>query len=136
MLDFSHVNLWAVIVAALVDMGIGFVWYSKAAFGNLWFKLNGVKMKEGEQPNPAIYLVNLVVYLILAFALAQAVFFFGVTGALSGAALAVFVFVGFIVPVSVVENLFAQRSWKLFAINYGYPLVAIMVMTAILAVWK
>lgn len=134
MFDLSHVNLWAVLVAALADMAIGYIWYSKAVFGSTWANLSGITLESN--PNPAIYLVNLVLYLIMAYALAQVIFYFGIITAFAGAGLGLFLWVGFVLPTSAVENLFARRSWNLYAINYGYPLVAMAVMAMIIALWR
>lgn len=44
-------NIWAILVAALVTMPIGFIWYNPKVFGTAWMNSIGVtdpeKMKEG-----------------------------------------------------------------------------------------
>ena len=38
------INIWAVIVAAIVNMVVGSFWYSKSLFGKEWAKLVGRKL--------------------------------------------------------------------------------------------
>lgn len=48
-----HVNFLAVLVAALIPMIMGFVWYNPKVFGNAWMKAAGVdeeKMKGANMP--------------------------------------------------------------------------------------
>ncbi len=46
-----HFNFLAIVVAALVSMPVGFIWYNPKVFGNVWMREIGVtdpeKMKEG-----------------------------------------------------------------------------------------
>ena len=60
-------NWIAVIVAALVPMVIGFIWYNPMLFGNAWMKASGMteeKMKGGNMP--VIFGVSFVLSLLLA----------------------------------------------------------------------
>ena len=135
MLDITHVNILAVLVAAIVGMAVGFLWYSKLLFSEPWSKLANTKMGEN-QANPALYVVNLIVYLVIAYALAQLMYYFKLTSLLDGLAAGMFVFVGFSGATAFTENLFSGRRWKLFAINWGYQLVNLMIMGAIIGLWR
>ena len=43
------VNYLAVLVAAIVSMVIGGLWYSPLLFGNVWMKLSGITQKDVEK---------------------------------------------------------------------------------------
>ena len=60
-------NWIAVIVAALIPMVIGFIWYNPKLFGNAWMKAAGMteeKMKGGNMP--VIFGVSFILSLLLA----------------------------------------------------------------------
>ncbi len=40
------INYWAVLVAAVVSMVIGALWYSPVLFGKLWMKYSGLSDKK------------------------------------------------------------------------------------------
>jgi Na+(H+)/acetate symporter ActP len=42
MIDFSSINIVAVLVASVLSMAIGFVWYSPKAFSSTWMKCVGI----------------------------------------------------------------------------------------------
>lgn len=42
MIDFSSINVIAVLVASVVSMAIGFIWYSPKAFGAAWMSHTGM----------------------------------------------------------------------------------------------
>jgi hypothetical protein len=44
-----EINYLAVLVAALVSMVIGGLWYSPLLFGNIWMKLSGITQKDVEK---------------------------------------------------------------------------------------
>lgn len=135
MFDPSHVNYMAILVAAIAGMAIGFLWYSKLMFAEMWTKEAKPKSYDSNA-NVTLYLVNYLVYFVMAYALSQLIFFFDLRGVVEGMLAGVFAFTGFAGAAAFTENLFSGRSWKLFAINYGYQLVNLVVMGIVLAVWR
>ena len=135
MLDLSHVNVFAILVASVAGMAVGFAWYSNLLFAKAWTKLASTKMGENST-NPFLYVLNFIIYLIICFSLSQLLFYFDISGLWAGIAVGLFAFVGFAGATAFTENLFSGRSWKLFAINYGYQLVNLVVMGAILSLWR
>lgn len=49
MIDFSSINIVAVLVASVASMAIGFIWYSSKVFGTAW--MNYVGMTEADMSN-------------------------------------------------------------------------------------
>lgn len=83
-----HFNLMAVIVAALVTMPIGFIWYNPKVFGNTWMKEIGVtdveKMK-GSISMVTIFGLTIVFSFVLSIGLLQVcVHQFGLSSILQG----------------------------------------------------
>jgi hypothetical protein len=78
------VNWLAIIIAALANMVIGFLWYGTWAFGKSWMKLSGHVMGEGFPAGPGpLYAMTAVAAVVQAITMAWLI---GQTGANSGAA--------------------------------------------------
>lgn len=135
MLDVSHVNLIAILVATVIGIAIGFFWYSSRVFGQAWARFNEFTA-EDINPNPWLYLINFVATLIMAYVLAQFVFFFDANNATEGALVGFWTWFGFTFTTSLIDYIFTGRSMKAYAITYGYQLVSMVVMGGILAVWR
>jgi hypothetical protein len=122
------VNWLAIIIAALANMVIGFLWYGTWAFGKSWMKLSGHVMGEGFPAGPGpLYALTAVAAVVQAITMAWLV---GQTGATSGAAGAIvglYVGMGLVAAAMFAEVLFAGRHPRLFAIVAGYSVLALVV---------
>ncbi len=64
------INFIALLVAALVPMVIGFIWYHKSVFGSAWMRAAGVTEEMTKTANmPVIFGVSFLMSLALAFVL-------------------------------------------------------------------
>ncbi len=130
------VNLTAVVVAGVVNMIIGSVWYSKLLFAKQWMKGIGkteAQIKQGS--NPSMYAYMFVGALVMAYVLAHFVGYAHATTTMDGAITGFWAWLGFVATTFLGLKVFEGRSWNLYWINVGYYLVALMSMGAILAVW-
>ncbi|HEV2413124.1 MAG TPA: DUF1761 domain-containing protein [Candidatus Saccharimonadales bacterium] len=136
MLSVHFINYWAVIVAAVVNMVVGSIWYSKMMFAEPWVKMMGKKMDEmmGKGAGFA-YAVTTVAALIGAFVLANFARDMHLVTAMKGAELGFVAWLGFVAATSVTTSMFAGQRKKLWAINAGYFLVVLIINGAILAAW-
>ena len=119
-------NWLAIIIAALANIVIGFLWYGNFAFGKSWVQLSGRSMGAGQQPGP-LYALTIVGAVVQAIAMS---WFAAQTGANSGSAgalLGLFVGLGFIAPAMFADVLFAGRPARLYAITAGYQVFAAVV---------
>ena len=124
-------NWLAIIIAAIANIIIGFLWYGNFAFGKSWMKLSGRTMGEGQQPGP-LYALTIVGAVVQAIAMS---WFAAQTGANSGSAgaiLGLLVGLGFIAPAMFADVLFAGRPARLYAITAGYQVLAAVVQGAII----
>ena len=124
-------NWLAIILAAIANMVVGFLWYGTWAFGRSWMQLSGRAMGEGQQTGPldALTAVAAIVEAITMW------WFIGQTGANSGSAGAIiglYVGLGFVATAMFAEVLFAGRPPRLYAITAGYQVVAAIVQGAII----
>jgi hypothetical protein len=133
-LDFN-INYVAILACGVASMVIGFVWYSKALFGNTWMKLSGIseaQIKKANSNMPLLYGTMFVASLVMAYVLAHFEQAGGALDITTGAMIAFWAWLGFVATTMLTGVLYEQKSIKLYAINAGYQLVTLLVMGAIL----
>lgn len=129
-----NINYLAVIVAAVVNMAVGAVWYSRSVFGTAWAQAIGKKIEDMSGGGYG-YAWAALGSLVTAFFLANLVGVFQETTFVGGLGCGFIVWLGFVLPTMGINALFEGKDKKLIAINAGYPLVGLALMGAILAVW-
>ncbi|HRH55712.1 MAG TPA: DUF1761 domain-containing protein [Candidatus Paceibacterota bacterium] len=138
------INYWAVLVAAVAAVVLGAMWYGPL-FGKQWMRLAGIQMpgemtKSMEQAMIRSYVIQLISVLIMAFVLAHVLYFASaitdLEGVIAAITSAIWVWLGFVVPVTLGPVLWETRPWKYWFITSGYYLVALCVMSAILTAWQ
>ena len=80
--------------------------------------------------------VDVIASLIMSFALANIIVGAGITDWLNGALTGFWVWLGFMATLMVSLWGYENRSLKLIAINLGNNLIALVLMGALLAVWR
>lgn len=136
------INYLAVIVAAVANMIIGFLWYGPI-FGKEWIAMMGFTKEQMEEARKKsmnkTYALAFVGSLLTAYVLAHALVFASsymqVYGVSAGLSAGFWNWLGFVVPVLLGTVLWEGRSWKLWGLNVGYYLVSILVMSIILSIW-
>lgn len=156
----EHVNLWAIPLAAVAALVVGFIWYNPKVFGNAWMKASGMteeKMKGGNML--AIFGLALLFAVMLASALMQmtnhqfgaqslvggdpstalpsyAAFMADYSSAFRtfehGALHGVLAGIFVALPIIGTNALFERKGAKYIFINVGYWIVTLAVMGAIL----
>ncbi len=92
---FSELNIWAILVAAVLNMVIGAVWYSRPLFGNHWMTYLGF----GEDtPNASTWTYIVVFLLGLIIAVLMAMFLQGADGAKEGLLYGAIIGLGLVIP--------------------------------------
>ncbi len=134
-LALFDVNFLAVIVAALVNMALGFAWYSRALFADAWMKAIGKTREQLGQPGPG-YLLALVGAFVTAWALATFIAYADARSVATGAVIGLIAGVGFVLTSFGASYLFEGRPFRLYAINAGYQVVGLLIMGAILGAWR
>ena len=138
---FRGVNLWAVLVAAISTMVVGFLWYSPMLFAKPWTVLMGydpndkAKMDEMRKSAGKSYGISFIASLVAALVLGKIIDVTSVQSPLYGMKIGFAVWLGFVTTVQLTAKLFGNQPTKLYLINTGYQLVCYLVMGVILAVW-
>lgn len=129
------ISVWAVLVAAVVNMAVGSFWYSKGLFGKEWAKLVGRKLEDMSGGGTG-YAVAAVGALVQAYILAHFVQYAGATTFWDGIVTGFWLWLGFVAVVTAVHLVFEGRSWALWKINAGYFLVILLINGGLLAAWR
>lgn len=137
------INYFAVLVAAIASMAIGFAWYGPL-FGKTWMKLSGItqeKIDASKQKGMTMLygiaaLGSLVMAYVLAHALVFASAYFKISGVQAGLMVGFWNWLGFIAPVTLGAVLWEGKSPKFWLLINGYYLISLLVMGVILAVWR
>ena len=155
-------NIYAVLVSTLVTILVGFVWYNPKVFGTIWMNETGMTEEKAKQSNMLkVFGLTLIYSFMLAFILPTIVNHqMGALGLFNGDVKAsgyvelmkthgdVFrsfkhgalhgffggVFIAF--PISAINALFEQKSWKYILVTAGYWIVSMTIMGAIICGWK
>ena len=130
------VNIWALIVAALIRLIIGAVWFSPFAFLERWRRAVGVDTATINAGMPRAIAFDVVGSLVMAYVLVHAVAYAGAATIGQGAAVGFFNWLGFVAVVQLSETMHEHRPLHFFAVTTVYNLIALVLMGALLAVWR
>lgn len=137
-----EVNFLAILVAGIVSMAVGFLWYGPMLFGKIWMQLMGhtaESMKKAQKEMGKTYAMSFVLALVMAYvlshvmALSQNFFHYSMlsTGIMTG----FWMWLGFVMPVQATDALFGGKRKKLVAINAGYQLASLLAMGFVISLF-
>ncbi|MBI4922316.1 MAG: DUF1761 domain-containing protein [Devosia nanyangense] len=131
------INWWVVIVAALLRMVVGSIWFSPVAFVKPWQQLTGVTPESMQRGLPKAIVVDLILSLVLSFVLFHAVMYATASAPtwLTGAGVGFLNWLGFILATHLPLWAYENRSLKLIAIGTGSNLVSLVLMGALFGLW-
>ncbi|MEO5600852.1 MAG: DUF1761 domain-containing protein [Cyclobacteriaceae bacterium] len=137
------INFTAILVAVAINFILGFVWYT-ALFAKSWTREMGYDPNMRPDKKTMIkgmlltIIGNFLFVWVLAWTMAGWQFIPNAKemGPLvNGVNSAIFLWLGFFVPVHFSGIVWEKKSWKLFGINAGYHLVSLLIAALILAYW-
>ena len=157
-------NFYAVLVSSLVTLLVGAIWYNPKVFGTIWMKETGMTEEKAKQSNMAKVFGLTIFYSLLLSLLMPALVIhqMGALGMIGGdPALAKPSYTAFLadygdafrtfkhgalhgfmsglflaLPITAINSLFEQKSWRYILINAGYWIVSMTIMGAIICGWK
>lgn len=134
----AEINYFAVLAAAVVNMVVGFVWYSPNVFGKMWIEALGKKWgncsAEMKKEASKTYFLSFLSALIMGFVLSIIVYYMQATNMTEGVKVGFLVWLGFVATISLNSYLFEKKPKILLLINAGYYLVSLICMAVVLAV--
>ncbi len=130
-------NWLSLLIATLIPMLLGFVYYHKVVFGKAWMASLGITEEDVQKGNMGmIFGVSFVCSFLIAFFLAANVngpgqegeFDSFKHGVFHGAIIAILL----VTPVMITNGLFERKNWTNMMINAGYWILCLMLMGGIL----
>lgn len=134
-----EINYLGILLAGVAYMVVGFLWYSPLLFAKPWMKQMGYTMesikKEQKQMGPFYglsFLAALVTGFMMSHVMALSENFYNYPPVMTGLTTAFFMWLGFVAPVQLTDVIFGSKKWKLFVINTGYQLTALLAMGVVI----
>ena len=134
MISLPDVNLWAVLVSAILNIVIGTLWYSPLLFGKIWMEANGINEEEMKGAYKA-YLGAFLNSFISAYVLSVFINWIGAENALQGAFIGFLAWLGFVATTQFSAVLWEKKPLNLYGIHAGVMLLNLIAMGALLAWW-
>jgi hypothetical protein len=135
----AGLNYLAVLVAAIVNMALGALWYSPALFGKRWMDLMGFKQEDMQKRMAGAqraYILTFIGSLLMAYALGRVIWYADAFTLMAGSMIGLLAWIGFVATTHATNYLFEGKSFPLFTLNMGYHLVALVIMGALLGAWR
>lgn len=132
----TSVSYVAVLVATVAAMAVGFLWYSLPVLGTAWMKAVGLKEEDIKKGPGLGYAGAVVANIVTAYVLGHFINYVDASTVTAGAVTGFWAWLGFVAATMAMNYIFEGRSVKLYAINAGMQLVALIVMGMILAAWR
>jgi hypothetical protein len=133
-----EVTFWPIVAAGIANVLIGWIWYHPRVFGTTWMRLANVtpEMAErGKKMMPVSVIVSFLAAMLVAWAMNAIGVAFGIYDYVGAVVdLALWTWLGFVVPTTLGAVLWEQKPIKLYLINVSYWLVAIVAMAVILVI--
>lgn len=124
-----QIDLLTVFVAALLNMLIGFFWYSKWIFGPTWVHLQKFP-PETHKKMSMVY--GLISSLVIAYFLSVFEAYVGVTTVTDGMFVGFCLWLGFVATTQISSVIWARAPIRLFFIDTGYKLLSFVVMGGVI----
>lgn len=159
-------NFYAILAATFVSLVVGFIWYNPKVFGTIWMNETGMTEEKARQSNMlkvfgltifysfliSLTLSSIVIHQIGALGMvggpdnvvkalpSYAAFIADYGNAFRsfqhGALHGFFTGLFFVLPITAINSLFEQKSWKYILVTSGYWMVSLTIMGAIICGWK
>jgi hypothetical protein len=131
-----HMNHWALLVSALFLWFLGAAWYSPALFAKPWMAGLGISPDHPKKGLALGMVSSLIGDLFVALILLHFILWSGATTWLTGAFVGFLCWLGFFAAIQWPQGIYESRPLRLFVINGGYWLVGLLLVGALLAVWR
>ncbi len=135
---FSEISVLATLLAVAANMILGFLWFSPMLFAKPWIKLSGMdKMNKAQMKNSmtTCMTISVVTSVIMAVVLSFVQSAMPtIVSPMDAVTLAVMLWVGFVATTFGTSYAYTQKSFALFIIDTGYPLVG-MILMSVIVMW-
>ena len=130
--QFSTINYLAVLVAWIVHIVMGLIWFRPELFGNEWSKLTGKELI----PAKKWLIPGLIGHLLMIFVLVILIKLTNASTGLHGMFIGLLMWIGCVVPMESGELVWEKISFRLFLLRTGNQLAGMAVSGFILGAWQ
>ena len=139
-LSMSDLNIWAIVVCAVVALVSGSLWYNPKTFFFVWWKAIGKteKDKPGSDSMGTVFALTTLSSFVqpLLLAIILSLLFPEGASAWLGVQTGFLLWIGFIAPTYLVNKLFAGHGLKAWAIETGNHLLNMLLFGLIIGAWQ
>lgn len=142
---FFYYNWAGFLIAAVIAMVVGMIWYDKRVFGSVFEKVANLDSRKTQQKMKENFALTMgsmfVCALIMGIVLGNFIFMLGVGNAsiaenlVDGALVGFWAWLGFVAVTFFSGVLFEGKSLTWFKITAGYYLLTLLLMGAFLGFW-
>jgi uncharacterized protein DUF1761 len=136
----ANINVLAVLVAAVLTVVLGAVWYSPVLFAKQWMHAHGYTPETLEAMKKRgvvrAYAVSFLCYLVMAYVLALLVSYTQAVAVVQGVWLGFLVWLGFAATLGLTGNMFSDKPIAVWVIDAGYQLAHLLIMSIVLTLWR
>jgi Na+/proline symporter len=130
--QFTDINLFAVLLASIIHIVLGLIWFQPILFGNIWSKLTGKDLKPA-----SFWIIPMIIgHFLMIFVLVILIKLANSNNGLGGLIIGLLTWIGFIVPMEMGELVWEKIPFKLFLIRVGNQFVGLAVAGFILGAWR
>ncbi|MBG51565.1 MAG: hypothetical protein CML99_03965 [Rhodobiaceae bacterium] len=134
-IPIETINWLAVLGAFIANMAVGAVWYSPLLMGNRWLHSTGRTHDDIQDDSQSAIALVMIPAAANAIALAILTAGLGITSTYGGIALAMLIWLCFVVPTNFIEVIFDRKTVETALINNGNFLISFVIMGAIIGTW-
>lgn len=128
------VNIYTIIAAAIINLLLGYLWYSPLLFGRIWVKEHNLD-SSFLRPSSLHYLGAIIVAIVTAWVFSILIHWFEITFILTGMQFGFLIWLGFVATAQFSGVIWAQKTIRAYLIDTGFQLVNLVIMGAILSIW-
>jgi hypothetical protein len=136
----ANVNIFAVLIAAVLTFVLGAFWYSPVLFARQWMQAQGYTPEKLEEMKKRgltrAYVGSALCDLVMAYVVALFAAYTNSTTLAQGLWLGFLAWLGFAAPIGLTANLFSEKPIAAWVIDAGYQLAYLLIMGALLSVWR
>jgi hypothetical protein len=138
-MGYLNINILAVLAAAVLAFGLGWLWYSPFLFGKQWVAAHGhtpERLEAMKQGMGRAYAVTFASQLLMAAVMAVLIRMTHIQSLVGGLKLGILLWAGFVANVGLSSHMFSGKHIKTYLLDAGYQLVYLVVMGLVLTAWR
>lgn len=123
-----NIDLLTVVVASIIGLIFGYLWYSPLFFGNVVKKIYSTSRKKS-----VVISLSFLLLLVVSYFIAFLEIYLKVTSFWDGVVTGILLWIGFILPIQIIDFFLEKKKLVLFFINISFLLILFIILSGILA---